>query len=135
MTPKGQETAASVLEGLSDAPPGSLTGNLARLRPSELDSAKRLMSQYGLDLKVSTHVGEEVADALGRTYDFTGTPKGYAKGNMSEILQAIYGHVAEKVNDFTVVDLKGATADQIKQIKDYVGTLSKELQDKIIYIN
>jgi hypothetical protein len=34
-------------------PAGIPHENLARLRPSELDSAKRLMSQCGLDLKVA----------------------------------------------------------------------------------
>jgi hypothetical protein len=52
MTPKGQETAASVLEGLSDARRDP-SREPRTAQPSELDSAKRLMSQYGLDLKVA----------------------------------------------------------------------------------
>jgi RHS repeat-associated protein len=50
MTPKGQHTAASVLEGLSDAPPGSLTNDFARLGRTTAESVEKKLSTYLLDM-------------------------------------------------------------------------------------
>ena len=49
MTPKGQETAASIAESVSDAPPGSLTSQFARLGATTAESVERKLSQYLLN--------------------------------------------------------------------------------------
>jgi len=46
-----RETAAAVGEGMSNAPPGSLTGNLLRLSATELSTGVRFAAQEGLQLK------------------------------------------------------------------------------------
>jgi RHS repeat-associated protein len=133
MTPSGQETAASVAEGLSNAPPGSLTGNLARLSAAEISTGERFAAQEGLQLKVGAHVGEEFVDSAGKTYDAMGQPNAYKFWNPKQFFSSIMDHV-NKSNDYTIIDLKGASADQIKQIQTYVGTLTKEQQGTIRYV-
>jgi len=64
-----QEAAAALAEGMSNAPPGSLTGNLARLSATEISTGIRFAEQEGIHLSVSSHVGEEFVDAAGKTYD------------------------------------------------------------------
>lgn len=133
VTPRGQERAASALEGLSGAPPGSLAGNLGRLSAAEISTGERFAAQEGLQLQVSTHVGEEFVDAAGKTYDAMGQPSAYKFWNPAQFFSSITDHL-NKVNDYTIIDLQGASADQIRQVKDYVGTLDQALQDKIKYV-
>jgi RHS repeat-associated protein len=133
MTPKGQETAAAVAEGLSGAPPGSLTGNLARLSASELSTGTRFAEQSGLQLTVSGHVGEEFVDAAGKTYDAMGQPAAFKFWNPSEFLDSITNHL-NKSNDYTIIDLSGASSDQINTVKNFVGGLDQALQNKIKYV-
>lgn len=133
MTPNGQQTAAGVAEGLSGAPPGSLTGNLARLSATEISTGERFAAQEGLQLKVGAHIGEEFVDSAGKTYDAMGQPNAYKFRNPKQFFSSIMDHV-NKSNDHTIIDLKGASADQIKQIQTYVGTLTKEQQGTIRYV-
>jgi len=128
-----QEGAASVAEGLSNAPPGSLTGNLARLSASELSTGTRFAEQSGLQLTVIGHVGEEFVDAAGKTYDAMGQPNAYKFWNPGQFLDSITDHL-NKSNDYTIIDLSGASSDQINVIKNFVGGVDQALQDKIKYV-
>ena len=65
-----------------------------------------------------------------------GVPAAYVSknwGNGSSFFGSIVKHVNKSV-DHVAIDLKGASADQIKAIKGFVGDLTKKQQDKIIYV-
>ena len=62
-----------------------------------------------------------------------GQPKAYQFWNPNQFFSSIMDHL-NKSNEYTIVDLNGASTDQVKQIEAYVGTLSKAQQDKIKYV-
>jgi hypothetical protein len=82
---------------------------------------------------VSDHEGAEFVSAAGKTYDALGTPAAYKFWNEKAFLTSIDRHL-RKSNDFTVVDLAGASRAQISAIRRYVGSLESELQDKILLL-
>ena len=137
ITPKGQETAASILEGLSDAPPGSmgrlLVNEGTRLSRDEIATGQRLAAGLGRDLMESSHVGEEFFDVAGRTYDAVGGPGAFKKFNLQQFTGSIEGHLRKSI-DYVVVDVTGATKAQIKTIGSYINNLSQEERAKIIQI-
>ena len=129
-----QEAAAALAEGMSNAPPGSLTGNLARLSATEISTGIRFAEQEGIHLSVSSHVGEEFVDAAGKTYDAIGGGKAFEHfGDGSKFLNSLGKHVLKSV-DNVIVDLKGASEEQVNTIKNYVGGLKDTQQAKIKYL-
>lgn len=50
-------------------------------------------------------------------------------GSGEEFLKSIARHVNKSV-DYVVIDLKGASAAQIKTVKDFVSTLGKKQQER-----
>lgn len=134
-TPTGQEitqTAAETLTGAS-LPSYTLTGNVGRLAKSEFETGVRLAQRLRESLRVSDHVGAEFVSAAGKTYDAMGSARAYSNWNAKEFMESIASHL-RKQNDFTVIDLTGASAAQIGAIRSYVGALQKELQSKIIFV-
>lgn len=102
-----------------------------KLSAEEIDTGVRLAKQTGEALAQGTHVGEEFIDSLGRTYDAVST----GKGNTAKILENIKT-TAQKSVDFVAVDLKGASKEMLKTIKNYVkNDLTKAQQQKIKYVN
>jgi hypothetical protein len=119
---------------MSNAPPGSLTGNLARLSATEISTGIRFAEQEGIHLSVSSHVGEEFVDAAGKTYDAIGGGKAFEHfGDGSKFLNSLGKHVLKSV-DNVIVDLKGASEEQVNTIKNYVGGLKDTQQAKIKYL-
>jgi hypothetical protein len=49
------------------------------------------------------------------------------------LLKSITNHLNKAV-DFVAIDLKGASKDQVKAIKDFVGGLAKDQQNRIKYV-
>jgi RHS repeat-associated protein len=133
------DTAAQLMEGSpSSFPVGTLTiAAKTGLRVTEISSASRYAAQKGLALIESPHVGDEVVNALTRqSIDFTGTPRAYLKEfwkDGSEFFAAIRGHLV-KSDNLTVIDLKGASKEQIKAIKGFVNGLSDAERAKIDYV-
>ena len=87
----------------------------------------------GETLRVSEHAGEEFVSASGKTFDALGKPEAYAFWNQAEFLKSIDRHLLKSV-DFTVIDLTGAKIDQINAIRSHVGSLAKELQERLIFV-
>jgi hypothetical protein len=81
----------------------------------------------------SAHVGSEFVDTAGKTYDALGQAAAYQHWNPKQFFGSIADHL-NKSNDYTVIDLKGASAEQATQVRDYVGGLAKEKQDKIKFV-
>lgn len=119
-------------------PPSLILAPNSRLKPTEIDSLTRLSKQLGSTLLESAHVGEEVRGVgagTTKTIDVTGHGNFYKDPGfkLSQFFAAIKRHVL-KSSDYTAIDLKGATKEQISAITNYVNTLDKNLRDKIIYI-
>ena len=110
-----------------------VTGNVGRLAKSELDTGTRL-ARLGHDIAVSEHVGAEFVSAAGKTFDALGTPEAYKFWNEAEFLSSIDRHLSKSV-DFTVIDLKGASKAQMRAIKAHVGSLAKELKDRLMLLD
>ena len=91
--------------------------------------------QYNLGLAQSSHIGEEFVDAAGKTWDAANSPTAYEHwgtqaGNILKNIKT----TALKSADYTAVDLKGASKEQIATIRSYVRTLPDKLQKKIRYV-
>lgn len=54
-------------------------------------------------------------------------------GTGQEFFRSILHHVRKSV-DYVAIDLKGASKDQAKAVKNYVNTLTEEQRKKIIYV-
>jgi RHS repeat-associated protein len=131
------ETAAQLLEG---GPTSLRMGTLtiaARtgLNAAEISTGARLAKQIGGRIVESAHVGADFVDAVTKkTFDAMGTPDAYKYfGSGKQFFESIVHHVNKSV-DHVAIDLMGASKAQIKAIKGFVGGLTKEQQDKIIYI-
>jgi RHS repeat-associated protein len=141
MTPQGQQTLANIAEGLSQAPPGSMTiiGSVtmaaaSRLKPSEVGAGLRLAMQEGMQLVESSHIGAEFIDVGSKkSIDIMGGVSAFKNWNAGKFFESIKHHLG-KSNDITAIDLAGASKQQIKQVKEYVSTLTKKQQAKIKYI-
>jgi hypothetical protein len=129
------EAAETSPKTIIEHSPGSMTtrGSLSRLTPEEVQTGERLASQTGLQLTESPHIGAEFVDTAGKTYDAMGRPRAYQFFNQTEFLGAIDDHLL-KSNNFTVIDLTGASENQVQIIQNYVDGLSKTLRDKIIFV-
>jgi len=127
------------LEG-AGGPPALIPAPNSRLRPTEVDSLSRLAKQLNSALIESAHEGEEVIVANGpninKTIDVMGHGSFYklSQFSMKEFKDSILGHV-QSAADYTAIDLKGASKQQIIEIRAYVDTLKKSLRDKVIYIS
>jgi hypothetical protein len=73
-------------------------------------------------------------DDLGRKYDQMGDGTKSQFHKFDEFKEAIDGHLLKQGNDFTVIDMTGYTPAQIAQVKNYVDSLPKALQDKIVRV-
>jgi hypothetical protein len=62
-----------------------------------------------------------------------GQPAAFKFWNPSEFLDSITNHL-NKSNDYTIIDLSGASSDQINTVKNFVGGLDQALQNKIKYV-
>jgi RHS repeat-associated protein len=138
ITPNGQHNAAALLEGAAGAPPGSMGASLiqaevSRLKGDEVATGWRLAVALGRDIIESPHEGEEFIDVWGNTFDAVGGPRAFQRGNIGQIMASIGGHL-NKVVDFIVVDLSGATEAQINDIKGYLSTLSPAQRARIILL-
>ncbi len=131
----GQQMMGNVADAI--APPGTPSFNLSsisRLRPGEVLTGLRLAEQKGLQLAESAHVGADFVDSAGKTYDAMGGAAAFQHfGDGGKFLSSVTDHVLKSV-DFVAIDLKGASKAQIGVVKDFVKTLSKEQQDKVIYV-
>jgi hypothetical protein len=125
------------VEGLVPGRAGSLTISTAtRLTAAEISTGVRLAEQTGTALVQSEHIGAEFIDAAGKTYDAVNGPAAYANWSRDggEGILANIASTANKAVDYVAVDLKGASKGQVKAIKDFVKTLTKKQQDKIVYV-
>jgi RHS repeat-associated protein len=133
----GQEAVQMSTGNPGLGPPGTLTlATKTGLRAAEIASGTRLAKQIGGRLVESTHIGADFVDAVTKkTYDVMGAPNAYKYfGSGKEFFDSILHHVNKSVNH-VVIDLKGASKQQIEAIQRYVGGLTKEQRDKIIYLS
>ncbi len=118
-------------------PAGTLTiAAKTRLTAEEISTGARLAQKTGMALAESGHKGEEffsIVNGVRKTYDTMGHPRAYQRGNMVEIINSIKDHL-NKVVDYVVIDLKGASRDQRKAIRSFVRGLTEEQQKRIIYV-
>ena len=124
-----------VVEGLAPGPSGTLTiATASRLTAQEISAGARYANQTGKALVQSAHVGEEFVDSAKKTYDVMqpGSSSFWTASNAKNFMDKVIYHV-NKV-DKTIIDLKGASKAQIKEIKGFVNTLTKEQQKKIDYV-
>jgi RHS repeat-associated protein len=123
------------IEGLVPGRSGTLTVSTAtRLTAAEISTGVRLANQTGTALVQSEHIGAEFVDAAGRTYDAMGGGKAFEHfGDGSKFMDSIVNHVNKSV-DKVAIDLKGASKEQVGAIKNFVETLTKKQQDKVIYV-
>jgi hypothetical protein len=124
-----------IIDGSTPGTPGRLTISTAtRLTIAEISTGVRLAEQTGAALVQSEHVGAEFVDAAGKTYDAMGGTKAFEHfGDGKQFLNSIVHHV-NKMVDRVAIDLKGASKDQVGAIKDFVKTLTKKQQDKVVYV-
>ena len=118
--------------------PGTLTIAVkTRLAVEEISTGVRFAKREGLGLVESGHVGEEfyaIVSGVRKTFDAMGVPQAYKNfGSGADFFKSIVRHVNKSV-DYVIIDLKGASKDQIKAIKGFVSGLTKEQQDKIKYL-
>ena len=119
---------------------GTLTiATNSRLSAQELRTGARFAKQSGVALAESTHVGEEfrgIWNGVERTFDAYGGRDAFKNwGDGTKALKSLLGHV-RKANDYTVVDLEGASAAQIKQIQEFVRTkLTAAERARIVYVS
>jgi RHS repeat-associated protein len=123
------------LEGVMPGRTGTLTISTAtRLTAQEINTGVRLAEQTGTALAQSTHIGSEFVDSAGKTYDAMGGGKAFEHfGDGAKFMNSIVKHVNKSV-DKVAIDLKGASKEQVGAIKDFVKTLTKKQQDKVIYV-
>lgn len=126
---------ADALEALTPGAPGSLTiSSSTRLTATEISTGVRLAQQTGEALVQSEHVGAEFVSASGKTYDAMGGGKAFEHfGDGSNFMKSIVGHLNKSV-DKIAIDLQGASKAQVGAIKDFVKTLTKAQQKKIVYV-
>ncbi|MCZ2078482.1 MAG: hypothetical protein LC130_26225, partial [Bryobacterales bacterium] len=134
-SPTGQEVTQTAIETAVgyQGPSPTVTGNVGRLAKAEFETGVRLAQKLGQSVRVSEHVGAEFVSAAGKTFDALGTPEAYKFWNQGQFLKSIDKHLL-KSNDFTVIDLAGASKAQVAAIQRHVSSLAKELQDKIMYV-
>jgi len=120
---------ASVGAAARNAPeffPGLTTNELATLRrlSAHPDFASHTFSE-------SSHVGAEVIDESGRSYDFLGQPQASAHWNRADFIASIDAHLL-KANDFTVIDVTGFASEDIAEVRAYVNALPNHVRASII---
>jgi RHS repeat-associated protein len=133
-----QEGAVAIAEaalGMEGPGTPSLTGNLGRLSQAELSTGTALASRLGRNLSVSGHVGSEFVDALGKTYDAMGSANAFQhpKFDIGKFADSMLGHF-RKSNNHTVIDLRGATKEQMKEIRKRAGDIAGS-SDHFIFID
>ena len=82
---------------------------------------------------MSSHIGEEVTDAMGRSYDFVGSAAAYNRGNLGQVLNSILTHL-DKAVDFVVIDLRGASKEQIAAIMEFISRLSGKQRFRLMIV-
>lgn len=120
-------------------PIGKLTITMGtRLSAQEISAGGRLARKEGLRLIQSPHRGADFVDAVsGRSYDVMGGPRAFMfwSKQRENIFNQIIDHVRYKSADFVPIDLKGASKEQIKAIKEFVNkTFTEAERKKIIYL-
>jgi len=135
--PRWEPIVADAIDGyVNPVAGGRLTiAAETRLFPEEIDTGVRLAKQTGEALAEGSHVGEEFVDSFGRTYDAMGGGNAFENfGNGSTFTNSIVNHLDKSV-DFVAVDLKGASKEEVGIIKNFVKTLKKADQNRVIYVN
>jgi RHS repeat-associated protein len=134
--PVSYPIVVDTIEALSPGSPGSLTiSSTTRLSAQEVSAGSRYAAQTGTALAESLHKGEEFVDAAKKTYDVMqpGPSKFWTGSNAQNFMERIMTHLSKV--DKTIIDLKGASKDQVKAIKAFVKTLTKAEQKKIDYVH
>jgi RHS repeat-associated protein len=112
---------------------GSGFTRLSEAEQATLGRLQALSSSKGLTFTESAHVGAEVVDNSGRSYDFLGDPAASAYFSERRFTQSIANHL-RKSNDFTVVDLTGFTEAQQGAVSSYLDSLPASEQARLIRI-
>jgi hypothetical protein len=82
---------------------------------------------------VSEHVGSEVTDDLGRTYDSLGSAAASQFWNERKFFGSIMNHV-QKSNDFTVIDVTGFASEHRSAVEVFLNGLLDDLESKVVRI-
>lgn len=124
---KGLEAVATATEGVS-----AFT-RLSEVEQATLGRLQGLPSSQGLTFGESEHIGAEVVDSLGRSYDFLGNPAASSYFDEERFTQSIADHLL-KSNEFTVVDLTGFTEAQRALVSSYLDALPASELARVIRI-
>jgi RHS repeat-associated protein len=81
----------------------------------------------------SPHVGAEVVDDLGRSYDFMGTAAASTNWNPGRFFASIRRHLL-KSNDFTVIDMSDFASEHAEAVRGYVSNLDPALRARIVTV-
>jgi len=124
------------IEAETPGPSGTLTiARFTKLSGSEINTGIRLAQQTNKAYVESSHVGADLLDAAGRTYALMGGREAFKNfGDGAQFLKSILRHVLKSV-DKVPIDLQGASQSQIQQIQNFVKNLTKEQQDKVMYVH
>lgn len=132
--PDKVEQLAQTAQEAAGGPPVLTLLPKSRLTAEEIDSGERLVKLLNYGLSESAHVGEEfLVTGTKKAIDVMGTPRAYQFWNQGQFFNQIRRHLLKSV-DYVVIDLKGASQQQIKAITEYVKSLTKQQQDRIIYL-
>lgn len=133
--PDKVQQIAQALQEAGGGPPGLVLGPTSRLTAAEISTGSRLAKQLGVRLEESAHIGADfVVAGANKTIDAMGGGQAYQHfGDGGKFFESIVHHVNKSV-DYVAIDLKGASKKQIQAIEKFVGGLTKEQQEKIIYV-
>jgi RHS repeat-associated protein len=131
-----QPIIVDAIEGLAPGPPGTLTikANTIKLSAQEISAGMRYAKQTGTALIESSHAGEEFVDAAGTTYDVmqAGPAANWTAKNFRNWQSRLVDHLL-KVR-VTIVDLHGASAQQIQDIESFLRYFNSECAEKRIQV-
>jgi hypothetical protein len=132
-----QQTVQNALAAEHGSEPvDALRRDFPRLRDSELATLSRLCTQPDYESHIfrqSEHVGAEVVDEVGRSYDFLGQPAASKYWNQEEFLGSITDHL-RKSNDFTVVDLAGFSPPHAHAVQSFVNALPEVDRARLVIL-
>jgi hypothetical protein len=130
-----RESVVGEAAGAQEAAAGDAVGQQQEvfdyLRPNEQSTLGRLEAQLPeREFVASDHVGHEVTDTAGRTYDFVGDPRASQFWDGS-FLDSVEGHLL-KSNDYTVVDVTGFSPEHVAEVARFLDGLPADSAAKII---
>ncbi len=105
------------------------------MRAREIEAGERIQIENGVEVRpMDDQNAGDFVDVNGKTYDAMGMPEVYINwGDGSQFLKSIDSHLTKSV-DSVVIDLTGATLEQIGQILDHISVSGSPNVDNLIFV-